>query len=82
MAPTDRAGLLYVGDHRDHDLLAGCNAGVRTALIRRGPWGYLWHDEPKVRTAAAFVASGLTELVEMVLAERAGSPEVAPRTSP
>lgn len=78
MTPTDRSRLLYVGDHRDHDLFAGCRAGVRTALIRRGPWGHLWHDEPKVRAAAECVAGGLAELAEVVLAVRARSLETPP----
>jgi FMN phosphatase YigB (HAD superfamily) len=80
MAPAARDGLLYVGDHRDHDLLAGHAAGVRTALIQRGPWGHLWYDEPIVRSTAAFVVTSLTELADTVLASRTDPP--APTAGP
>jgi HAD superfamily hydrolase (TIGR01662 family) len=54
--------LLYVGDHRDNDIAAGHAAGLRTALIRRGPWGHLWADDPIVRANADWVIDSLTEL--------------------
>ncbi|MDP9792525.1 FMN phosphatase YigB (HAD superfamily) [Catenuloplanes nepalensis] len=73
MSPAGRSGLLYVGDHRDHDLVAGHRAGVRTALVRRGPWGHLWHDDPAVRATAAFVVDGLADLADAVLATRANA---------
>lgn len=33
--------ILYVGDRLDNDVLPAHRAGMRTAHIRRGPWGYL-----------------------------------------
>jgi FMN phosphatase YigB (HAD superfamily) len=33
--------ILYVGDRLDNDVLPARAAGMRTAFIRRGPWGYL-----------------------------------------
>ncbi|UOX93529.1 HAD-IA family hydrolase [Amycolatopsis sp. FBCC-B4732] len=38
LAGVPRSELLYVGDHRDNDVIAGHIAGLCTALIRRGPW--------------------------------------------
>ncbi len=43
---TDAAGLspsalLYVGDRLDNDVLPARAVGMRTALIRRGPWGHI-----------------------------------------
>ncbi|MCX2948994.1 HAD family hydrolase [Lentzea sp. NEAU-D7] len=54
--------IVYVGDHRDNDVVAAKAAGLRTALIRRGPWGYLWADDPLVRRDADWVISSLGEL--------------------
>ncbi|MEV0674649.1 HAD family hydrolase [Mycobacterium sp. NPDC050441] len=33
--------ILYVGDRLDNDVLPARAAGMRTAFVRRGPWGYL-----------------------------------------
>ena len=33
--------VLYVGDGLDNDI----RPGLSTALIRRGPWSYIVHDE-------------------------------------
>jgi HAD superfamily hydrolase (TIGR01549 family) len=32
--------VLYVGDRLDNDILPAVEAGLRTAHLRRGPWGY------------------------------------------
>ncbi len=42
MTGHDPAEIVYVGDHRDNDIVAGAAAGLRTVLVRRGPWGHLW----------------------------------------
>ncbi|CCH28558.1 HAD family hydrolase [Actinosynnema sp. NPDC047251] len=63
MTPAGAAGdVLYVGDHRDNDVVAAKAAGLRTALIRRGPWGYLWADDPLVRRDADWVIDSLHDL--------------------
>jgi FMN phosphatase YigB (HAD superfamily) len=64
--PCDRTETVYVGDHRDNDLVPSHKAGFRTALIRRGPWGYLWADDPLVRETADWVVDALPELVELL----------------
>ncbi|MBB5806611.1 FMN phosphatase YigB (HAD superfamily) [Saccharothrix ecbatanensis] len=67
MTPAEAAGdVLYVGDHRDNDVVAAKAAGLRTALIRRGPWGYLWADDPLVRRDADWVIDSLHELPELL----------------
>lgn len=48
VTPAEPHEIVYVGDHRDHDLEPAKAAGLRTAHIRRGPWGYLWAQDPKV----------------------------------
>lgn len=65
-APGDRDEIMYVGDHRDNDLVPAHKAGFRTALIMRGPWGYLWADDPAVRAVADHVVSSLDELAELL----------------
>jgi HAD superfamily hydrolase (TIGR01662 family) len=66
MAGIARNELLYVGDHRDNDIVAGHAAGLRTALIRRGPWGHLWAEDPAVLANADWVIDSLAELPRLV----------------
>jgi N-acetyl-D-muramate 6-phosphate phosphatase len=70
MAPCPADQILYVGDHRDNDILPAKQAGLRTALIRRGPWGYLWADDPATVGAADWRVASLTELVAILAAQR------------
>lgn len=51
---------MYVGDHRDNDMLPAKADGLRTALTRRSPWGYLWADDPMVTANADWVINSLT----------------------
>jgi N-acetyl-D-muramate 6-phosphate phosphatase len=69
MAPGQPDEILYVGDHRDNDLLPAKAAGLRTALIRRGPWGYLWADDPIVQREADWVIDSLTDLPALLASE-------------
>ncbi|MFC0865677.1 HAD family hydrolase [Sphaerimonospora cavernae] len=39
---------VYVGDHPVNDVVPAKAAGLLTCLIRRGPWGHLWGDDPSV----------------------------------
>ncbi|MET9086183.1 HAD family hydrolase [Streptomyces sp. NPDC004237] len=63
-APADRT--LYVGDHPANDVFPAKAAGLRTAHLRRGPWGHLWAADPEVRTAADWSIDHLGELVDIV----------------
>ncbi|MEU6725080.1 HAD family hydrolase [Nonomuraea wenchangensis] len=51
---------LYVGDHPGNDVIPAKAAGLVTCLIRRGPWGLLWSDDPAV--PADLRISGLADL--------------------
>ncbi|MGW8989880.1 HAD family hydrolase [Streptomyces zhihengii] len=57
---------LYVGDHPANDVFPARAAGLRTAHLRRGPWGYLWADDPDVRAAAEWSIDSLQQLPSLV----------------
>ena len=66
MAPGRADQIVYVGDHRDIDVIPAKAAGLRVAWIRRGPWGYLWSDDPVARRSADWVIDSLDELSDLV----------------
>lgn len=57
---------LYVGDHPANDVYPAKAAGLRTAHIRRDPWGHLWADDPAVVAAADWRIDSLAELMTIV----------------
>jgi FMN phosphatase YigB (HAD superfamily) len=64
--------VLYVGDRIDNDVRPAQQAGLATALIRRGPWGYILHDEDVVNRCL-FRIDSLTELPELVRVHNEGA---------
>lgn len=68
-APGERNEIVYVGDHRDNDIIPARHAGLRAILVRRGPWGYLWADDPTVVATADHVIDSLTELPPLLMAQ-------------
>jgi HAD superfamily hydrolase (TIGR01549 family) len=63
--PADH--VLYVGDRLDNDIRPAQAAGMATALIRRGPWGYLL-DDPTVSQRCLFQLDSLAMLPDLVRA--------------
>ncbi len=57
--------VLYVGDRVDNDVLPAKESGMQTALIRRGPWGYLHAEWPQAGDADAIINS-LSEIPDLV----------------
>jgi HAD superfamily hydrolase (TIGR01549 family) len=57
--------IVYVGDHPQNDTFPAHAAGLRTAHLRRGPWGHLWADDPDVQAVADWVIDSLTELTSL-----------------
>ncbi len=51
--PPER--IAYVGDHRDKDVAPAREAGMVPVLVRRGPWGHLWAEDPRVQRDALVV---------------------------
>ncbi|NUP03706.1 MAG: HAD family hydrolase [Nonomuraea sp.] len=55
VAGREPAEILYVGDRLDNDVLPAARAGMRTALLRRGPWGFLHAERAQARAADVIV---------------------------
>ncbi|MFC8367087.1 HAD family hydrolase [Streptomyces sp. NPDC057239] len=66
VAQTVPEATLYVGDHPANDVFPAKAAGLRTAHLRRGPWGYLWADDPEVVAQADWRIDSLTQLTGIV----------------
>jgi len=60
-ADRPAGAILYVGDRLDNDVLPARAAGMRTAFIRRGPWGVIHAQRDEVALADLRVSS-LAEL--------------------
>jgi HAD superfamily hydrolase (TIGR01662 family) len=58
--------ILYVGDRLDNDVRPASNAGMSTALIRRGPWGVIQEHDPEADKVATIRISSLRELSERI----------------
>ncbi|GAB3519566.1 HAD family hydrolase [Arthrobacter monumenti] len=56
-AHLDAGEILYVGDRLDNDVLPAREAGMRTAFIRRGPWGYIHAQRPEVQLSDVYIQS-------------------------
>ncbi|HSL26371.1 MAG TPA: HAD family hydrolase [Acidimicrobiia bacterium] len=54
VAPNE---ILYVGDRLDNDVLPARAAGLRTVLLKRGPWGYLHAERPEAAAADQVIDS-------------------------
>ncbi len=65
-APGAPAEIMYVGDHPANDVVPAKAAGLVTVLLRRGPWGYLWANDPEGGRAADWVVDGLADLPDLV----------------
>lgn len=57
--------VLYVGDRLDNDIRPAQGAGLQTALVRRGPWGFIL-DRPEVTQRCLFRLDSLAELPDLV----------------
>lgn len=70
-AGVPASAILYVGDRLDNDVLPARAAGMRTALIRRGPWAAIQSRCPEAALADVTVDS-LDELRRAVGLSRTG----------
>jgi FMN phosphatase YigB (HAD superfamily) len=61
--------ICYVGDRLDNDLRPAWEAGLRTAHVRRGPWGLLHADDSDLIAKTDYRIDGLEELPALLAAE-------------
>ena len=61
----DPSSILYVGDRPDNDVGPAMRAGMKTCLIRRGPWGHIL-DMSAVSEQCLFRIDSLDELPPLV----------------
>jgi HAD superfamily hydrolase (TIGR01549 family) len=66
--PYPAGESLYVGDRLDNDVRPASQAGFKTALIRRGPWGIIQEHDPDAGRVATTRISALSELPEKIAA--------------
>ena len=66
IAPGAPHEIAYIGDHRDNDVIPAKETGLRTAHLRRGPWGHLWAEDPEVRSRADWRIDSLSELPTLI----------------
>ncbi|WP_411144758.1 HAD family hydrolase [Streptomyces sp. x-80] len=60
--PFDIQEILYVGDRVDNDLRPAVAAGMRTALVHRGPWATIQWRTADARDLPTFRVESLAEL--------------------
>jgi len=78
----DASSILYVGDRPDNDVRPAMAAGMKTCLIRRGPWGHIL-DLPAIAEQSLFRIDSLDELPSLVAKHNAGvRPPVVPSGTP
>lgn len=66
VVPFENDEILYVGDRIDNDLRPGQQAGMHTALIRRGPWATIQWDTEEAKKLPTFRVDSLLELPALI----------------
>ena len=66
VVPWAAEEIVYLGDRLDNDLKPAKSAGMRTAFIRRSPWGRIWERDPDMQSAADWRIETLAELPAIV----------------
>ncbi|WP_344967983.1 HAD family hydrolase [Streptosporangium fragile] len=61
---------VYVGDHPANDIIPAKAFGLRTCMIRRGPWGHLWGNDAAALDAADWQIDTIAELPSLLSGER------------
>ncbi len=69
VAPCSADEIVYVGDRIDNDVAPAKKAGMRTAYIQRGPWGWIHRNKQEVADLSDWKIRDLTELPDIVAAE-------------
>lgn len=72
-APAGPGAILYVGDRLDNDIRPAARLGLRTALIRRGPWATIQRDDPDAERVPTMRIDSLAELPGRIAAFNAAA---------
>ena len=72
VSPSGPDETLYVGDRLDNDIVPAARLGLRTALINRGPWAWIWRDDPAASQVPTLRVDSLAELPGKIAAFNAG----------
>ncbi|MEU8968663.1 HAD family hydrolase [Streptomyces monashensis] len=64
--PFDVGETLYVGDRCDNDIRPAREAGMHTALVRRGPWATIQWISAEARELPTFRVASLLELPSLI----------------
>lgn len=67
-APAGPDAILYVGDRLDNDIRPAARLGLRTALIRRGPWATIQQDDPDAEKVPTMRVDSLADLPDRIAA--------------
>ena len=70
--PYGPDAILYVGDRLDNDILPAARLGLRTALVKRGPWAVIQRNDPDASRVPTFRIDSLAELPDRIAAFNAG----------
>ena len=68
VTPGGADEILYVGDRLDNDIRPAARLGLRTALIRRGPWGIIQQGDPEADRVPTMRIDSLAELPGRIVA--------------
>ena len=66
------SSVLYIGDRIDNDIVPAQQAGLATAFLRRGPWGFIQRDAA-AEARCRFVLDDLVDLPRRIQLHNSGA---------
>ena len=72
-SPVGPGETLYLGDRLDNDIIPAARLGLRTALVRRGPWAMIYQQDPEAARVPTLRVDSLAELPGKIAAFNAAA---------